>query len=267
MLHKLSEGVMLVHSKRELLVKKMADNSVDIVAQDPPFGVREEIWDNRDAYVAKLREWLWEDLRISKSTVIWFCASRMMPYIFRAIYGHEELFHRLHTWDKPEGTQFAGASNNNIWYSIEPILVFTKDIDKTKSYGKDMPFGYDTFQYRTTAYKTHGHPTSKPVALMRKLIGHYSAPDELVFDGFGGSFSTAIACIDMGRRIISCEQSPDITKPICEDSKSPDFNPDYFTRGVARVKKHLDTPRLFVGEADDDTEDVDNTLDLFEEEK
>lgn len=264
MLHKLSDDVMIAHSKREKITKLLKDNSVDLVLQDPPFGVREEIWDNREGYVAKLREWLWEDLRISKSTVIWFCAGKMMPFIFRAIYGHEELFWRLHTWDKPEGTQFAGASNNNIWYSIEPILVFTKDLAKTKSYGKDMPYGYDTFQYRTVPYKHYGHPTSKPVSLMRKLAGHYSAEGETIFDGFGGSFSTAIACIDMGRKVISCEQSPDITKPISEDAKSPDYNPDYFNRGVERIKKHLSNPRLFVGVSDEDTEDIDTTLNLFE---
>lgn len=262
---KLSDNVMLFHSKREAVIKLLKDDSVDLVLQDPPFGVRDEIWDDRDTYVKLLREWLWQDLRISKSTVIWFCASRMMPYIFRAIYGHEEYFHRLHTWDKPEGTQFAGASNNNIWYSIEPILVFSKNLKLTKSYGKDMPFGYDTFQYRTTPYKMWGHPTSKPVGLMRKLIGHYSNTGDTVFDGFGGTFSTAIASIDMGRKIISCEQFPFKDKPICEDAKSPDFNPDYYTRALARVKKHLDTPRLFVGETDDDSEDVDETMSLFPE--
>jgi site-specific DNA-methyltransferase (adenine-specific) len=264
----MSDKVLLAHGKREELVSKMPDNSMDIVVQDPPFGVRDEIWDDRDAYIKKLRAWLWEDLRISKHAVIWFCAGKMMPFIFRAIYGHEEYFWRLHTWDKPEGTQFTGASNNNIWYSIEPILVFSKNLEITKSYGKNMPFAYDTFQYRTIPYKMHQHPTSKPVALMRKLIGHYSNPDETVFDGFGGSFSTAIAAIDMGRRIVSCEQFPFTDKPVCEDSKLPDFNPDYFNRGKARVQKHLDIPRLgFIGEPDDDSEDVDETLNLFEREK
>ena len=177
---------------------------------------------------------------------------------FKAITGREELFHRLHTWDKPEGTQFAGASNNNIWYSIEPILVFSKDLKLSKSYGKDMPYAYDTFQYRTIPYKMFGHPTSKPVALMRKLIGHYSAPGDLVFDGFGGSFSTAIACIDMGRRCLSVERSPLDGQPVGEN------NPDYYGNGIKRIQKHLDAPRLFTGVSDDDSEDYEETINMFE---
>ena len=262
--HKFSKEVIIFHAKREEITASMKDNTVDIVIEDPPFGVRDEQWDDKKLFIKTLRDWLWESLRISKHGVIWFCASRMMPWIFRGIHGHEEYFKRMHVWDKPEGTQFAGASNNNIWFSIEPILVFSKNWDITKTYGKDMPFAYDTFQYRTIAYKHNGHPTSKPVSLMRKLVGHYSNPGELVFDGFGGSFSTAMACIDMGRRVISCEQSPNPKLPIVEDGKSALYNPDFYNRGYARIKKHLDNPRLFVGEADD-TEDYNETLNMFEE--
>ena len=267
MIHKLSDNVMLIKDRREKVIAKLKDNSVDVVIEDIPFGVRKEAWDNKNDYIAQVGEWLWQGLRITKSTLVWFCASRMMPYIFRAIYGHEEYFVRLHTWDKPEGTQFAGASNNNIWYSIEPILIFSKNLELTKSYGKDMPYAYDSFQYRTVPYKNFGHPTSKPVSLMRKLIGHYSNAGDMVFDGFGGSFSTTIAAIDMGRKIISCEQFPYDDRPIEESPDSENFNPDYMGRGLQRVQKHLDTPRLFVGESDNDSEEYEETLNLFEEDE
>lgn len=257
--HKFSNEIMVFHDWRENITKKLPDNSVDLVCEDIPFGVRGEEWDDKDTYIKNVGLWLEEGLRITKSTVIWFCASRMMPYIFNAIRGREELFHRLHTWDKPQGTQFAGASNNNIWYSIEPILVFSKDLTLTKSHGKNMPYAYDTFPYRTIPYKMFGHPTSKPVALIRKLIGHYSAPGDLVFDGFGGSFSTTIACIDMGRRCLSVERSPLLDKPVDEN------NPDYYNNGIKRIQKHLDAPRLFVGVTDDDSEDYEETINMFED--
>ena len=125
-----------------------------------------------------------------------------------------ELFHRIHIWNKPAGTQFAGASHNNVWYSIEPILVFTKDKQLTISYGKDEPFNYDILEYRTIAKKKWNHVSSKPVELMATLIQHYSTEGELVFDGFGGSGSTAEAAIKTKRRYITVEKDPDHYKTI-----------------------------------------------------
>ncbi|MHB8362716.1 MAG: DNA-methyltransferase [Patescibacteria group bacterium] len=238
----------------------MADNSVDLVLTDAPFGVRkDEDWDDKQHFISNANYWLSECLRVSKHAVIWFCASRMIPYIMNGINGKEELLRRIHVYDKPPGTQFAGASNNNIWFSIEPILVFSKDWDKTKSYGKDMPMGYDTFNYRTVSFKTHNHPTSKPVGLIRKLIGYYSAPNEIILDPFGGSGTTAIAAIDMNRRSLLIEQSPLPDKPISDD------NPDHYGNAKRRIEKHLSEPKMFTDVVDDlSTEDTEN-LELFKE--
>ena len=49
------------------------------------------------------------------------------------------------------------------------------------------------------------HPTQKPVELLKYLINLCSQPNDLVFDGFSGSGSTAIACIKTNRRFIGCE--------------------------------------------------------------
>lgn len=263
---KIHKDHLIIHSKREAVTAKMKDESVDLVVSDPPFGVRREEWDDKEMFIKNVCGWLSEDLRITKHAVIWFCAGKMIPYIFNdlVMYRQHDLFHRLHTWEKPQGTQFAGASNNNIWYSIEPILVFSKNRDKTKSYGKDMPYGYDNFSYRTIPQNVTGHPTSKPVSLIRKLIGYYSNPNELIFDGFGGSFSTTIAAIDMGRRSIVVEQLPFIDKPITDRNGD---NPDYFGNGVERIQKHLDAPKMFVGASDENTEIYNETMDMFNDNK
>lgn len=49
------------------------------------------------------------------------------------------------------------------------------------------------------------HPTQKPVKLLQQLIDLCSQPNDLVFDGFAGSGTTAIACIKNNRRFIGCE--------------------------------------------------------------
>jgi DNA modification methylase len=256
-----------IHSKMENVMCYLKDSSVDAVITDPPFGVRKtEDWDDKELFIQTLPIWLWESIRVSKHVVIWFCASKMMPYILNAIRGHEDLFRRMHIWDKPEGSQYNGSSHNNMFYAFEPILVFSKDWDKTKAYGKNMPFGTDTLRYRTIAHKQFGHPTSKPVSLMRRLIGHYTDPGEKVLDPFGGSFSTAIACEDMGRKCMVVEQSPLTSLPITDMYGD---NPDHFENGVKRLITHVNAPKLFKGEADVedvDTEDIPvQTIDMFSE--
>ena len=262
---KLSD-ILMIHSKMEDVLYKMKDNSVDIVITDPPFGVRDDHWDNRDAFIISVGEWLDNCIRVSRHGAIWFGAGKMLPYVLDTLIrtNRYSTFVRQHSWRKPEGSQLAGASNNNIWYSNEYIWVFSKDWDKTKSYGKDMPQGWDDFTYRTMAKKETGHPTAKPVGMMRKLIGYYSAMGETILDPFAGSFSTAIASIDMGRRCIGIEQSPLPNKPITDADGD---NPDYFGNGVKRVERHLSAPRLFIGvdDIDTDSEDIDQTLNLFEE--
>jgi DNA modification methylase len=53
------------------------------------------------------------------------------------------------------------------------------------------------------------HPTTKPLALMRRLVELYTDPDELVVDFYAGSFSTGHACLALGRRFIGFEVNPE----------------------------------------------------------
>lgn len=49
------------------------------------------------------------------------------------------------------------------------------------------------------------HSCQKPINLLSILINTFSKPEDLVFDGFGGSFSTCVAAKKCGRNYISCE--------------------------------------------------------------
>ena len=51
----------------------------------------------------------------------------------------------------------------------------------------------------------NGHPTPKPIELVRRCILASSDPGDLVLDPFLGSGTTAIACILTGRRFIGAE--------------------------------------------------------------
>jgi DNA modification methylase len=49
------------------------------------------------------------------------------------------------------------------------------------------------------------HPTQKPLALMRWVVENYTPASGLVCDPFFGSGTTAVACVQTGRRFVGCE--------------------------------------------------------------
>jgi len=51
------------------------------------------------------------------------------------------------------------------------------------------------------------HPTQKPIEVMKRLIEMCSPPGGTILDPFGGSGTTAIACLETGRNYVIIEQS------------------------------------------------------------
>ena len=50
------------------------------------------------------------------------------------------------------------------------------------------------------------HPTQKPVELLNTLLLNSSNENDIIFDGFMGSGSTGIACMNTNRRFIGIEK-------------------------------------------------------------
>lgn len=65
------------------------------------------------------------------------------------------------------------------------------------------------------------HPTQKPVALMEYLVKTYTNEGDLVLDFTAGSFSTGVACVNLGRKFIGIE-----------------LEEKYFDIGVERIKNN-----------------------------
>jgi len=199
----------LHHSKMEDILFQMKTGSVPIIATDPPYGVRTEKefeWDAEADFKKNIRGWLYECLRVAEYTVIWHCAGKMLPFIFEDKMLRKK-FHRLHFWEKPSGSQYNGASHNNIWYNIEPILVFSNNVEATTAnYSKDVSYAYDNLSYPTVAKSKYGHPTTKPLGEIVDLVLHYSKEGQTVLDPFAGSGTLAEACIKTKRKYICIEQ-------------------------------------------------------------
>lgn len=58
--------------------------------------------------------------------------------------------------------------------------------------------------------KTHGkHPTQKPLGLLRRILRASSKPGDLILDPFCGSGTTGVAALELGRRFIGIDLSPE----------------------------------------------------------
>lgn len=186
----------------ETAMKKMLNNSVDLIVTDAPYGIRKkEKWDNKINFTDKINYWIKESMRISKNGIIWFCSGNMIPIISK---NNENNIHRTLIWNKPLGSQLTGSKHNNLFYSFECILVFIKN-KELLSKGKKSKIGMAVYDARTIPFSQHNHPTTKPLDLMEWLIEHYSDENDLIMDIFAGSGTTLLACQNKKRKYLGFE--------------------------------------------------------------
>lgn len=237
-------------------LKYMPDNSVDLFLQDTPFGVTQNDWD----VIPDLQKMWPEWLRVGKenSPFIFFATQ---PFASQVILSMESLFRYDIIWYKALGTGFLNA-NKMPMRNHEHILIFYKMLptynpqmgiglrkkgnrkhdrngtnygrfatEGTSNYfddeGKRFPQSVIDFSNGDRTSE-NDHPTQKPLALIRYLIKTYSNKGDLVFDGYAGSGTTAIACHDEGRQCVTCE-----------------LDPDYYYAAVKRLKQHQMQQSLF----------------------
>lgn len=87
-----------------------------------------------------------------------------------------------------------------------PNLLPGEQLRATKAHSptsSTQPF-YNNSNASTVALRSE----QKPIALIMELLHRFSQPGDIVMDFFGGTFSTAAACLRSNRRFIGCEKDP-----------------------------------------------------------
>jgi len=192
------------------VMRDLKDKEIDLVLTDPPFGGMDnkrfgqgrfakynkdgkaDCWD-----IAPEKKIFEEIFRISKEQIIWGGNYYELPATRCFL-----IWKKLTISEK-----FSMAMAEYAWTS------FNKNAKL---------FGYapqDTARF---------HPTQKPVALMGWCLNNYSQENDLIFDGFLGSGTTAIACIRTKRRLIGCE-----------------IDNEYFDKMCKRIEEELRQGNLF----------------------
>lgn len=231
-------------------MKRIPDESVDMILCDLPFGTTRNKWD----CVIPL-EPLWQEYkRVTKpnSAIVLFAQTP-----FDKILGASniDMLKYEWIWQKESGTGFLNAKvaplkeheNILVFYRKPPVYnpqmkqgtpykckqgnvvnnydsAHMNDVVITENKGERYP----TTILRFARDREKLHPTQKPVDLLRYLILTYANSGEVILDNTIGSGSTAIACLREGRKFIGFEK----------DEK-------YFQTAQERIKKELSQPRLF----------------------
>ena len=214
------------------LMKDIPDKSVDMILCDLPYGTTACKWDSVIPF-----EPLWEQYKrvIKDRGVIILTASQ--PFTSFLVTSNIKMFKYDWCWHKTRVTGVLNAKkmplrtkedilvfyNKQCTYNPQGIILCDKQTgtgvsskgNQGECTGKIKQTKSGKYTQTTTNYprnviniasvgKTQ-HPTQKPVALFEYLIKTYTNEGELVLDNCIGSGTTAIACINTGRKYIGFE--------------------------------------------------------------
>lgn len=208
----------------------LADDSVDMVLCDLPYGTTRCAWDSPIPLAP-----LWAEYRrICNGPVVLFAQTP-----FDKVLGASNLRDLRYEWiwEKSHPTGHLNAKRAPM-KAHENILVFcqgavcynpiktsghvrktaTKRRDLTPVYGAQdfTPISYDSteryprsvLRFASDKQRSKLHRTQKPVALCEYLIRTYTDPGATVLDNCMGSGTTGVAAMQSGRRFIGIEKDP-----------------------------------------------------------
>lgn len=229
--------VKLLHGDCLEVMKKIPDESIDMILCDLPYGTTKNKWDSTINL-----ELLWEQYnRIIKKRG---CIALFAQTPFDKVLGSSNLKMLKYEWiwEKPMATgrlncNFAPMkAHENILIFSKSAACYVKNSDNAMIYIPQMTEGkpykaisgrastnYDTKWSKEqltinegTRYprdvqkfahdKDKYHPTQKPVALLEYLIKTYTNEGEIVLDNCMGSGSTGVAAVNTNRKFIGIEK-------------------------------------------------------------
>ena len=214
------------------------DKKVNLFLTDPPYSVNfskksKEIFNNKDycdiknddMSVADTSEFIWKgafkvayDLAEDDCSFYVFMpqgGDQMMMMMMMMMNQNWQVKHEL-IWEK-ESPVFS-MNRLDYDYKHEPIMYGWK---KTHNFYGDYT---DKSILKINRDGDKSHPTMKPIELLSKLIKNSSKESDLVYDAFGGSGSTMVACEQLNRVCYMMELDPIYCQVIINRMKK--LNPD-----------------------------------------
>ena len=188
-------------------LKELPDSSIDLVVMDPPyemdtsgggaFGSFNKLYHSSLTSISKGISNDVLDLLVRKmkaiNMYIWCNKAQLRQYL--DYLDDRGCMIDLLTWHKTNPT----PTCNNKYLSDTEYLVFARE-KGVKLYGSyETKRKYWVTSLNTDDKKRYGHPTIKPLNIIKNLIENSSKQGGVVLDPFMGSGTTAVAAKSLGR--------------------------------------------------------------------
>lgn len=201
----------IIHGDCLEVMKEIPDNSVDMVLTDPPYLMNyrsnrrtktekfKHITNDKDSH-DMISEFIKESHRIMKddTAIYLFCSWHHIDF-FKTEFEKYFNLKNLIVWNKNNH----GSGDLKGSYAPKHEFILYGHKGRSLFRGKRIP---DVINIAKVPGSKMVHPTEKPIELLEIFINNNSDSDSLIFDGFAGSSTLAIACINTNRNYICIEK-------------------------------------------------------------
>ena len=249
-------------------LQKVPDSSVQLVLVDPPYNIDLARWDTFENYMDWAHLWLDEIERIMSprgnfaifggfqyQTLKKGDLLEVMHYLR---HNTSLRFVNLIIWYYRNGMSahrfFANRHEEILWFAKTKKYYFDLDAvrvpfdERTKKvYMRDKRLNPDSIEkgknptnvwqigrLNSNAKERVGHPTQKPIQLIRRLIKGLSYPGSLILDFFAGSGTTGRVCVEENRHSILVDNDPESIEYFEKHLENMNQNSDSFNYEVVQ---------------------------------
>ena len=223
------------------LLKKIPDNSIDLIFADPPYNLQlngelyrpnqtkvdavDDAWDkfeSKEEYDKFTTLWMKECHRVLKNSgSFWVIGTYHNIFRVGAILQNigfwmlnDIIWVKTNPMPNFKGTRFNNAHETLIWATKSKSSNYTFHYHSMKVMNDDLQMRSDWLipicqgDERIKINGVKAHSTQKPAELLLRIILSTSNPDDIVLDPFSGSGTTAAVAKRLGRRFIAFEREP-----------------------------------------------------------
>lgn len=217
-------------------LKKLPDSSIQLIVLDPPYNLDLATWDTFNNYTNWAKQWLNEIERVltDNGNFVIFGGYQyqdikkgdLLEIMYYLRHNTKLRFVNLIIWYYNTGMSahrfFANRHEEILWYAKTKKYYFDLDNvrvpfdEKTKKlYKKDKRLNPDSIdkgknptnvwnigRLQGNSKERVGHPTQKPLEIIRRVVKGLSYPGSIVLDFFAGSGTTGRICIEENRHSI-----------------------------------------------------------------
>ena len=194
------------------IMKQIDNESIDLIVTDPPYLIKyktnrrknkdhdfcSEILndDNEQLIIDYIRECY----RILKNNtaMYMFCNCDKVDFFKQELENAGFKIKNMIIWIKNNWT----AGDIKAQFGKQYEIIFLVNKGRKCFNGKRIT---DVWMFDKISGKKQLHQNQKPVDLLKQCILKHSDENDIIFDGFMGSGSTGVACIETGRKFIGVE--------------------------------------------------------------